>query len=367
MSAIIYNRVSSPMQNTYGKTVSLAMQESICNKFAQSNKLRVNQIMKEIRSASGKSSPILKQLVETPRNKVILFMDVSRFSRNVEQGLALASRAIINGIKLVFVHEKFACITAADLPRMKTLIAKTEDESKVIGVRIATAKRHRRDQGLHPGGYVPYGYELRMSDMGNRPVPNAEEQKIISFIQLCKADLVKSNDLNIHMKTMVSAGVLKDYTNIDCYDVKGDRVTAIDGMHDISIAELLNEYMITKRGRVWSSASIKTAMNGATYIYKPEIDVINRDVPAGRSKTSFNFRSFTDDLDDIDEPPKKRTTNQRSSGAVRNNNMDSDDSDEPVPARTRAQSTDSNDSTSDIALFTEFKAFKKLMKKKKKK
>jgi DNA invertase Pin-like site-specific DNA recombinase len=372
MSAIVYNRVSSPGQNTYGKNVSLAMQENICNKFAHANKLRVTQIMKEIRSASGKSSPLLKKLIENPRNKNILFMDVSRFSRNVEQGLSLASQAIDNNMKLIFIHEKFACATLLDLPKMKILLLKTEDESKVIGSRITTARNHLRTQGLHPGGSVPYGYELKMSDMGNRPVPNEYEQIIVSFIKICQSNNIQSTDLNTHMKKIVPITMLEEYVNIDCYDDKGDRVQLIDKMDNMSIAALLNDYSITKRGKAWNSSNIKTAMNGEKHVsYKPA-DTTNV------SEVTFNFQSFSTELEDIvvDKPePTHITTRRRSRKAI--NNIDSDSSSSPKLRSIRHKSKDSNelisdtelfaefDSVSDIELFAEFKAFKKLMKHKK--
>jgi DNA invertase Pin-like site-specific DNA recombinase len=360
MSAIVYNRVSSPGQNTYGKNVSLAMQESICNKFAHANKLRVTQIMKEIRSASGTSSPLLKQLIDNPRSKNILFMDVSRFSRNVNQGLTLANQAIANSIKLVFIHEKFACITLADLPKMKMLLSKTEEESKVIGVRITTARNHLRAQGLHPGGSVPYGYELKMSDMGNRPVPNEYEQIIVAFIKICQSNNIQSTDLNTHMKKMVSSDMLKGYVDIDCYDDQGDRVQLIDKMDNLSIAALLNEYSITKRGKAWNSSNIKTAMNGEKQVsYKPANTTI------ATNGNTFNFQTFNTGLQDIvDEPAQPHIPNRRRSRRLIND-MDSDDSGSLELRDIRHKSKDPNESMSDIELFTEFKAFKKLMNHKK--
>jgi DNA invertase Pin-like site-specific DNA recombinase len=354
MSAVIYNRVSSPGQNTYGKNVSLAMQENICNKFAHVNKLRVTRIMKEIRSASGTSSPLLTQLINNKKTKNILFMDVSRFSRNVDQGLALATQAIANNIKLVFIHEKFACINLSDLPTMESFLSKTEEESKVIGMRITTARNHLLSQGLHPGGVVRFGYELERTDIGNKPVLNEVEQKIIAFIKICQSNKIISTELNDHMKKMVSVDMLKEYVNIDCYDDQGDRVELIDKMDNTSIASLLNDYGITKRGKAWNSASVNTAMNVAKYTpYKSRSNI-------------FNFRSIITELQDIDASDQNLTPNRRRSRGMDNNIYPDDSSSHEQPRNhIRHKPKDSNESMSDIDLYTEFKAFKKLMNQKK--
>ena len=357
MTAVIYNRVSSPSQNTYGKTVSLAMQESICNKFAHDNKLRIVQIMKEIRRASGTSSPLLKKLIENTRTKNILFMDVSRFSRNVDKGLEVASKAIANGIKLIFIHEKFVCKTADDLPMMKTFILKTEEESKVIGRRITAARNHLMAQGLHPGGVVAFGYELKMSDSGNRPVPNEYEQNTIAFIKICQSTNIRSTDLNFHMKKLVDPSTLNIYVNIDCYNNNGDRVLLIDKMSNSAIATLLNEYSITKRGKSWTSSSIKTAMNGNSYVLNTLIP--DEDHP-------FNFQSFTSSLADTEDTKKSKTPRSQ-----RSHNIDLSESSsyEPPLSRARIDSNISNTSSesldTDMQLFAEFTAFKKMINRKK--
>jgi DNA invertase Pin-like site-specific DNA recombinase len=364
MCSVIYNRVSSHGQNAYGKTVSLAMQESICNKFASDNKLRVNQITKEIRSASGTSSKLLNKLIDNTRTNNIIFMDVSRFSRNVTQGLLTANKAINNGIKLIFVHEKFACTTYADLPKMKCLINKTEEESKVIGVRITTARNHMKAQGLHPGGIVPFGYTLKKCDIGNRLIPNEYEQQIVAFIKICQSNCIRSNILNDAMKKLVSQIMLKNYVNIDCYDNNGDRVLMIDKMDNISIADLLNEYEITKRGKSWKSSTVKTAMNSESYVsYKPILDTPIDDT----DNQSFNFQSFTSTLTDIEGTAvnKKKSKTRRSQRL--HNISDSDELNSPVQPRRRMSlnSTIRSEILSDIELFAEFKSFKKMVNSKK--
>jgi DNA invertase Pin-like site-specific DNA recombinase len=370
MSVIFYNRVSTPGQNVYGKNVSLAMQESICNKFAHDNNLRVTQIMKEIRSASRTSSPLLKQLIDNSRNKNILFMDVSRFSRNINQGLALASQAIINSIKLIFIHEKFTCITDADLPKMKALLSKTEEESKVIGIRIKTARNHLRAQGMYAGGTIPFGYKLKVSDIGNRLVLNEDEQEIVSFIRICQSDNIQSSKLNDHMKKMVSSDMLKEYVNIDCYDNQGNMVQMIDKMDNSSIALLLNDYDITKRGKNWNSSTVKTAMNGEKYIpYNPSINEYTNtfDDDIIPNVNTIDFQSIAAELDSIvNESDQKHKPTIVQSRRI-HNNIDSYDSGSPNPIHHNIhhKSSDIDDAMSDVELFSEFKEFKEFKKFKK--
>jgi hypothetical protein len=271
----------------------------------------------------------------------------------------LAKQAIINGIKLIFIHEKFAFTSNADLPMLKTLLIKTEHESKVIGIRIRTARKHLKDQGLHPGGAVPFGYELKMSEMGNRPIPNEYEQIVISFIKICKSNKIQSTELNSCMKRLVSIDMLNNYDNIDCYDNNGDRVNWIDKMDDLSIAALLNDYGITKRGKSWTSSSIKTAMNGEKYVaYKPV------------RKNIFNFQSLTsslNDIEDINNPKKKsKKTHQIEvkspeveSSEVKSSEVESPEVESPEVESPEVESSESN--MNDMKLFSEFLEFKKML------
>ena len=79
MKCVVYNRVSTQKQNSTD-SFSLKVQESICNDYAQSNKLNIMSIYKEVHSAYNKIPSVLNTVINL-NARVILISDVSRFSR----------------------------------------------------------------------------------------------------------------------------------------------------------------------------------------------------------------------------------------------------------------------------------------------
>jgi DNA invertase Pin-like site-specific DNA recombinase len=212
MKCISYSRVSSIGQNEYNKSVSLHAQEEICGYFAHENKLKIKAIYKEVHSAYNKIPNILNNIVNK-KKQTILLSSIDRFSRSVSIGTELALKAINNKNTLIFIQEKLVISTIDGVSILKPHLLKSESESTLLSNRIKKSKTYLINNGMFPGGAIPYGYEL----INKRLVENSYEQKVILFIKLCKKKCINCIDLNTNMMCISK---LDKYVDINCYDEK---------------------------------------------------------------------------------------------------------------------------------------------------
>jgi DNA invertase Pin-like site-specific DNA recombinase len=262
-TCIIYCRVSSFNQAST-TSVSLEAQEALSKKLAKSKGYRIKKVCKEVGSAYKSSMKSLKEILVSNKNIHIILYDVSRFCRGVANGLEMLDAALSKNNTLVFVYEKLL-INAKNkesmLAKFTSLLEQSERESEKISSRIKTAQQYLRDQGKYSGGYIPYGYSVNKSanpSKNNILVKESSEQKIATFINLCRKSTISARKLNDLMKK-ISPQI--PYIKINCYDK--DQETILDTINTSltngEIAGLLNEYSVKKRGCRWSVASVKTA------------------------------------------------------------------------------------------------------------
>jgi DNA invertase Pin-like site-specific DNA recombinase len=257
MSCVIYNRVSSMNQNSYGNNISLQVQESICGKFASENNLNVSRVYKEVHSVFNKIPDVLNNVVNL-KKYTILIADVSRFSRSVIIGFDMAKKAIDNNNQLIFIQENLVCSTHEDLETLKIHLKKSEDESKTIANRIKNAKTYLQENGMYSGGTIPYGYYVDDKKL----IIDKTEKNIIKFIQLCQNNNISASELN---DIMINIHKTTEYEPIECYDKNGKVVSHItEKLFNTEIADLLNSYNVDKRGRLWNANMVKTAILSAT-------------------------------------------------------------------------------------------------------
>jgi DNA invertase Pin-like site-specific DNA recombinase len=265
---IIYCRVSSFSQAGDNST-SLEAQEYNAKALAAERGYRVKQICKEVRSAYNSTMTTLHDILSTSRNTAVVMHDVSRFCRNVVDGLKMLDVALAKNNTLVFVADSLTITNtnkSACIDQFTGLLKGAEVESHRLGERIKTAQKYLRDTGKYSGGCVPYGLQVKRSPnhyVDGTLIENEQERQIMAFIAICKKPVISTDDLNTHMRKITTA---VPYVNIQCYDK--DQVTPLKTINtpltNSEIADILNDYHIKKRGRVWTAAMVKSVNPDAT-------------------------------------------------------------------------------------------------------
>ena len=304
--AIAIARVSTKGQLDKGH--SLSDQISRCIKFAKKNNLKISE-MHNITGSAFKTVPTsLRDIFETKKNKVLLFICVDRFSRNIKNGTELANMALSRGNSLVFIQEKIIITKYSDIKLIKTHLSKAESESLTISNRIKGSRSYLSGIGAHPGGFISYGYHL----VDKTVKKNMYEQNVIKFIMLCKSTNVKTVELNNIMKKISII-----YTPIECLDVDGNVITEMsDALNNSEIAKLLNDYGILKRGYAWNTKMVANIIK--TKLPNPNDSILN------------NLDEIKQELDDIDESDENENQDDDSSdsefiiGDIHNSDIDSD-------------------------------------------
>ena len=249
---VIYCRVSSAHQNS-PDNVSLQAQEVECNTFAIKCGWTVRTIRKDIHSAFKSKPPELSQLLKGT-NQVIIIYDVSRFSRSRALGQEMIDNALQNANTLMFVKENIRVNSYVSAKSINSYLMVTEQESTLISERIRNSKKYLRDNGMYQGGYVPYGMKKQLQN--KVLIKDAHEQNIIAFIRYTRRAVISAETLNKLMAAILHVKVLE--TRIVCIDENGNENSAGVSLSYKDIAALLNDYNITKRGREWTTSSVKT-------------------------------------------------------------------------------------------------------------
>jgi len=251
MLAVIYCRISvaRPEEN------SLNAQETIAREFIQRNRLVEKYVCRESGSAYTRKTAKLEQIITNEKNIVLIIKCVDRFSRNVVYGKQLLDMAWKNRIQIVFVQEQIIFKDVASGNKVLACIGEAEKEVKRMTQRIRDINKDKRSNGLHIGGSVPYGFAKKRTHLGNKLVLNQYESKVVKLIIFLREDKKKS---------LVTANALLRSINnradpIEFDNKYGEPTNEMDGyMTYTQIAELLNEYNITKRGEKWKSSTINS-------------------------------------------------------------------------------------------------------------
>jgi hypothetical protein len=192
--------------------------------------------------------------------------------------MKLAKISINNNNKLIFIQEKFICKNTSDLLLLNEYLLNTENESKILSTRIKTSRNFLISNGLFPGGYVPYGYEIN----DRKLIKNQNEHDIIDFIKTCLKYEILCVDLNIKMENLeqkLPKELLtsNEYVPINFYDDENDIIHVItEKLTFKEISELLNSYTILKRGVLWNPNSIKTAIKEYNPNNKDKLNIANK-------------------------------------------------------------------------------------------
>jgi len=280
MFAVIYCRISVPKPNEN----SLNAQEKIGRDFVQRNKLQIKYICRESGSAYTKTPIKLEQILTNEKNIVLIIKCIDRFSRSEEHGRKLLTLACKNKIQIVFIQEKIIFKDTASGNKVLEYIKEAEQEVKKMAQRIKDINQNKRSNGLHIGGAIPYGFSIKRTHLGNKLVSNQHEEAIIQFINFFRDD---------DKRSLATANKLLKKIDNDAdpiaFDNKyGEPTNEMEGQYSYSqIAELLNEYHITKRGEKWKGSTVNSVYKKSRKQIetKQEMEISFQDLPDQSKKS----------------------------------------------------------------------------------
>ena len=253
--AVIFCRVSSIGQTGFGH-VSLEVQEAKGVACAVLFKLKIMSVIKIVESAytlkKNKRSTI-HSLIGKYSGKNIILYNVSRFSRNEAQGRELLDYALKRNTRLFFTEEGLIW-DRHNLHNRQAILRKlmlAHEESRAIAARVSAALFLRKQQGFHTGGKPKYGYKVVEADGGKKAVPEQREQAVITFINMCREIGTSLRALNQWMETLAD-----DPNGYEPLELGDNQRTIREPLSYQNIADLLNDYGITKRGSRWTAASV---------------------------------------------------------------------------------------------------------------
>ena len=246
MRVIIYCRISK--HNPEEK--SLDAQENIIRKYVEANKWQVRYVCRETHVAYNHTPARLKSIIKNEHRSTIVIKCVDRFCRKVSKAKKMIRKVLENKIQIYFVQEKILLRDRDSARKVLKYVRDAEREIKKMVQRRADIREDKIDQGIHTGGRVPYGYAIKRTHIGKQLIENEYEQSIIRFIRFLRRDINKSLDeVNDKLKKIVF-----EASDIEVFDEYGNKEEKLKGyMSFPQIADLLNEYRITKRGELWTA------------------------------------------------------------------------------------------------------------------
>lgn len=324
----IYARVSTKKQGNYlGGHASLECQRTFCRNYARNKKWTVEKIVSEEYSARDMDKmKCLRSLLNVMRDgSILLFYNLSRFSRNTRQALNLIEKLKSRGITLVSAQEDIDTSTAFGRQTLRSQLSSAEYESDVIGERVRRVREFKKSLGGHVGS-VPYGYKTEAKEVeheGNlvmikEVAQDTYERKVIRFILEAYRCRLSSDELT---SLMMEIKTCRDSYPIVFYDEEGDVIDHLKpkSLTHTEIATLLNNYEVTRRGKVWTSSSVSTIVS--KYLDDPEFD---EPMKKSSVKKTITKGSKKPTRKPVVSTPSKKVDNSRDK---REDTSDSDDSD----------------------------------------
>jgi len=233
---IIYTRISCKNNNSYYNSCSLDSQLESCRKFAKQNNFIICDEISEIKSAFNdrKKSQYSKMLRDIYRHKwekglkAIIVCDVSRFSRNLRQGLVDLYKLENKGITVYAVDQNCQwgpndTTSKAQKIRFRNHLIRAEDESEIKSLRQKRSYKYRKARGEYIGK-APYGYKtIKSKDKKRVLVENIQEQSIIKNInnKYTKGYTMNNIAYELNNKNLLRRG--KEWTSSKiCYILNRD-------------------------------------------------------------------------------------------------------------------------------------------------
>ena len=124
MQNILYTRVSTGNQGSQ----SLDAQNQICLNYLNSNGVTLSSSFQEIGSAYNGNQAVLNYIIQTFNNVNLYVLNVSRFSRNVINGLELLKIATNKKINVHFIEENLDSMNRTHSHQIRIKLSESQHE-----------------------------------------------------------------------------------------------------------------------------------------------------------------------------------------------------------------------------------------------
>lgn len=256
---IIYCRLSSPNQCAINSIhVSLENQSETCKKYCKENELNIINEVHEIKSSRNMENlECLKNVLYNYSNANLVIYNVTRFSRNIFQGLKFIEDFKKKNIIIHFVEEHAKTNHHLDMHRIRLGLSQSEYESDTISHRIKTNNKVLKAKGWK-FGKVPFGKSVTTKNGIRSFKISKNEEDIIRFIRCARLNPT-TKSLNQKLEKIA-----------DIEDVRKNPIVFIDNEKNClidefasnytltfrEIADLLNSYNVKNRNIQWSASSV---------------------------------------------------------------------------------------------------------------
>lgn len=256
---IIYCRISSANDN---KGCSLASQAEAGMTYCHNNNYTVDTTVYEIGSAwKNPKQTNLECIINNHKNVTLIVNSIDRFSRNVSKGIDMINKMIIKNIKLVSLNDTVDLSSATGRASFRNLLSNSELESDKISERCKRGSAHRKRNG-HLMGRSPYGYAAVTVNGVRKKQNNREEAAIIKFIINNLHKKVSASEFTTELYKLLYTlkKPLTEFVPV-IFEENYEREVSSIHMSSEAMANILNDYNISKRNNDWTSQTV-------SYTYK---------------------------------------------------------------------------------------------------
>jgi DNA invertase Pin-like site-specific DNA recombinase len=256
MNCISYSRISSINQT---KGHSIQTQKEIIQKYADDNNLNIIHYYNDI--GSGIRMNLLQNLnyiLNNYSNIKILVHNIDRFSRNLKDACIYLEEFQKKNIIIYAIEQDISNDTISSTRLLKTYINDAEFESKMIGLRVKKTLGSIKKQGGHIGG-VRYGFKKKR--IQNIPViiKDSDEDAIIKLIIDLRIGVKTSKELSEVIIKITNTN--KPLIIYDKHDNEIEKFAKPFSLTFKEIADILNDYKITIRGKNCKGTTINNIFN----------------------------------------------------------------------------------------------------------
>jgi len=254
MQAVLYTRVSTSRQGDDG----LNIQNQLCLQYLNNNGITLCGSFQEIGSAYNGNQNALHKILTNYSNCNLFVLNVSRFSRNITNGVELLKMADSQKINIHFIEENIDSSNFSQRHALRVKISEAQLESENISRRLINRNTLLKSQGYKFG--VPiYGNKAQISGGIRKFKTDNHENNIIAFITQARNG-TSCRQLNNKLRKVNPKNDL-----INFYEKDGvTKINYFDRPHMLSfqeIANLLNDYDISKRGKEWTGSGVSNVFH----------------------------------------------------------------------------------------------------------
>jgi DNA invertase Pin-like site-specific DNA recombinase len=268
-NTVIYTRCSTKNQdNPIYNSTSLDSQIFTCTNFCKEHNLNIIETFKEICSARKSSNQkVLLDIINTHTNIIIVIFDISRFSRNLFDGIQLIKICFEKKISIYFVKENISLCDFKDIHQFTMGLINSQSESDAISYRIQQSYKYRKSLGIYYGK-EKYGYDIYKDGNFNKLKINKNEQLVIELIMKLKFGCSIEN-LFIILTNILNSVPKEDL--MKSLNITNEQIIMYGNYNNIDIAHFLNNYNILHKETQWTNLLLsKVIVNNYEYVSERE-------------------------------------------------------------------------------------------------